>query len=74
MVGKKFRTKFGTDAPVDPMLVFCIKRKNSSRRYAGLKKCAATALENKTNGVPSGSRDIFLVQNWRTFSILVIQI
>ena len=59
MVGKKFRTEFRTDAPVDAMLVFCIK-KHSYRRYAGFKKCAATLPKHKKNGVPSGSRYIFL--------------
>ena len=27
MLGKNFRTEFGTDAPVDVMLVFCITKK-----------------------------------------------
>ena len=27
VVGKKFGTEFGTDAPVDAILVFCIKKK-----------------------------------------------
>ena len=33
MVGKSFRTEFRTDAPLDAMLVFCIKK--WSQRHAG---------------------------------------
>ena len=50
MVGKKFRTEFGTDAPVDAMLVFCIKQKividalrvlkNVRRHFQNIKKTA----------------------------------
>ena len=50
MVGKYFRTEFGTDAPVDAMLVFCIKKnliidamrvsKNVQRQLRNIKKTA----------------------------------
>ena len=49
VVGKKFRTEFGTDAPVDAMLVFCIKKividamrvlKNVRRHFRNIKKTA----------------------------------
>ena len=50
MVGKYFRTEFGTDAPVDAMLVFCIKKKividamrvlkNMRRHFRNIKKTA----------------------------------
>ena len=59
MVGKYVRT-FRTDAPVQAMLVFCIKKKLNYRRYAGFKKYAAPAPKHKKNGVPSGNRYIFL--------------
>ena len=50
MVGKYFRTEFRTDAPVDAMLVFCIKKKliidamrvskNVRRQLRNIKKAA----------------------------------
>ena len=39
---------------------FLHSSKTSNRRYAGFKKYAATLPKHKKNGVPSGSRYIFL--------------
>ena len=64
MVGKKFGTEFRTDAPVDAMLVFCIKTKIIIDAMRVLKN-VRRQLRNIKKRRTFGESLHFFVQNWR---------